>query len=121
MLAATAVAGAVGSIAVGALTRPPAGLDGHLALLLHFMAALKAATALGALGLLSWRVRSPVATLSAVGYLAAFALMAVAPGLIWSLAHVAAGAVCFHVGLFAFLGLALRDDAVGPHLLSRRR
>ena len=121
LLVGVAVAGGVGGISIGALSHAPANYDGHLALLLQFMAALKAFTALGAAGLLTWRFRASIATGPALGYLAALAFMAVAPGLIWSLAHVAMGAICFHAGLFGFLILALRDDAVCSHLLSRRR
>ena len=119
LLTTVALAAAAGSIAIGALSRQPSGFDNHLALLLRFMAALKALTAMGALGLLTWRLRLPIRSATAIGYLAALAVMLVAPGLIWSPDHVAMSALCFHAGLFGVLGLALRDDAVGSRLSGR--
>ncbi len=120
-LYALALAAGAAGVAIGMRAGDASAIDGHLALLLRFMAALKALTAFGALGLLHWRLRAPIATAPALGYLAALAPMMLAPGLIWSLAHVAPGAICFHAGLFGFLILALRDDAVGRGRLARRR
>ncbi len=104
---------ALSGLAGFALAVPNVEIEPRLALLLRFMAAVKAATVLAALGLTCWRLRSPVATSAALGYVAALAAMAAAPGLIWSLNHVALGAACFHVGLFGFLVCALRDDGIG--------
>ena len=120
LLVVVATVGGAGAIALATLVREPNGYEGHLALLLRFMAALKALTALGAFALLRWRFRAPITAGTALGYLAAFAPMTVAPGLIWSLAHVTMGALCFHAGLVAMLALALRDDGVGSRLPGRR-
>ena len=84
--------------------------DPELAMLLRFMAVMKAAMALAALALMAWRLGSPMKPGLAAAGIAAVALMAVASGLIWSLDHVALGAVLFHVGLFAALYVAWRDD-----------
>ena len=100
-------------LAAFALAGRDAGeFEPRLALLLRFMAALKAVAVLAALGLTCWRLRTPIATPMRLGYLAALASMAAAPGLIWSLAHIALGAACFHAGLFGFLVCALRDDGI---------
>ena len=58
------------------------------------MAALKAWTVVGAVPLLTWRLRMPIGSGGLGAYLAGLALMAAAPALIWSLAHVALGASC---------------------------
>ena len=106
------VAGASGGAAFALTASDVGAFEPRLALLLRFMAALKAAAVLGAIGLTSWRLHRPVTPGTQFGYLAALAAMAAAPGLIWSLTHVAAGAVLFHAGLFGFLICALRDDAL---------
>ena len=95
-----------------------AAFESALVVLLRFMAACKAAVALGAAALLVWRVRRPLAMPFFACYLAATALMALAPGLIWSLGPIAPGALVFHAGLLAFLVLAARDDGLEPR---RRR
>ncbi len=99
-------------LAACALPAAAAGVDPQLALLLRFMAALKGAVVLGALGLACWRLRAPVTSATVFGYAAALAAMSTAPGLIWSLGHVAAGAASFHAGALGFAVVALRDDAL---------
>ena len=94
------------------------GMEWQLAFLLRFMAIVKGAMMLGALGLTQWRLRQPISDRLAVAYTLALAAMALAPGLIWSLAAIASGAAIFHAGLLVYLVLAWRDDAVS--LLPRR-
>ena len=88
------------------------GMQWQLVFLLHFMALVKGAMVLGALGLTQWRLRRPASDRLALGYGVALAAMALAPGLIWSLDAIALGAACFHAGLLLFLVLAWRDDVV---------
>ena len=87
-------------------------MEWQLVFLLRFMALVKGAMVLGALGLTQWRLRRAASDRLALGYAAALAAMAMAPGLIWSLAEIAPGAACFHAGLLLFLLLAWRDDAI---------
>ena len=87
-------------------------MEWQLVFLLRFMALVKAAMVLGALGLTQWRLRRPASDRLALGYGAALAAMALAPGLIWSLAAIAPGAACFHAGLILFLVLAWRDEVI---------
>ena len=89
-----------------------AGFEGALVLLLRFMALCKAAGVLGAAALVAWRLGRPLGTPAFALYVAALALMAAAPGLIWFLGLIAPGALVFHAGLLAFLLLAARDDGV---------
>ena len=89
-------------------------MEWQLVFLLRFMALMKGAMVLGALGLTRWRLRRPASDRLAIGYAAALAAMAMAPGLIWSLAAIAPGAACFHAGLLLFLLLAWRDDGALP-------
>lgn len=95
------------------------GFEDKLVLLLRFMAVMKALMVAGAVALTHWRLRAPVSERIALGYVAALGLMAAAPGLIWSLGHIAAGAALFHAGLFAFLVIAWREDAIS-HVLAGR-
>lgn len=114
--AIVAGAGVVAFLAGAALGRAHAadasGFESTLVLLLRFMAACKAAGVVGAAALLAWRLRQPLGTVAFVGYVTALALMAAAPGMIWSLGLIAPGALVFHAGLLTFLVLAARDDGV---------
>lgn len=112
--------GAASGLVLGLTGPANAAPDGSLAVLLRFMAALKGAGAIGAAGLLHWRLRMPIAPRALGGYLAALAAMALAPGLIASLHHVVAGALVFHGGLFGFLAFALADEALASRLRARR-
>lgn len=84
-------------------------MEWQLALLLRFMAVVKMAMVAGALGVAHWRLRDPGSAGTVLGLVAATALMAVAPGLIWSCRHIILGASCFHLGLLAYLVIAWRD------------
>lgn len=120
LLLALLAGGATVGVAAGAASHPAALPEPTLVLLLRFMAALKGLTMLAAAGLALWRLCRPAGASAVAGYGAGLALMAVAPGLVWSLAHVAAGAACFHGGLLVFAVTAARDDALVPSLLRRR-
>ncbi len=99
-----------------------AGWDAQLVTLLRFMAALKFAGVVAGAALVLWRAGTPMIPRTAGAYAAALATMALAPGLIWSLAHVALAAGLFHAGLLTFLVLAWRDtDGLEVALRSRRR
>ena len=113
------VAGASGATTFVVTASDVAAFEPRLALLLRFMAVLKAAAVLAATGLTCWRLGRPILQGMRLGYLAALAAMAAGPALIWSLTHVAAGAVLFHAGLFGFLLCALRDDALPLRRASR--
>ena len=112
LYAAVGTAGVAGYLAGRWASAETGGMEWQLVLLLRFMAAVKGAMVLGALGLTQWRLRRPISNGLAAGYGLALAAMAAAPGLIWSLAEIAPGAACFHAGLLAYLVLAWRDDAV---------
>lgn len=106
---------AVGGLLVGrAVSGDIGGYEDKLVLLLRFMAAMKTAGVVAAALLVHWRLSRPIAPRLALGYGAALVLMAAAPGLIWSLAHVGLAAGLFHAGLLAFLVLAWRDDGALP-------
>lgn len=85
--------------------------DAELAVLLRFMAVIKAAMALGAAALVGWRLAWPVRNAIGFGYIAATAATAFGSGLIWQLGHVGAGAALVHGGLAALAGLAWIDRA----------
>jgi hypothetical protein len=99
------VAGSPGETATAVLQAGP-----DLALLLRFMACIKALFAVALVLLAAWRFAYPVGSAAALGYTGATALMCAAPGLIWTMSHVAAGALVFHAGLLLFLGTAWRDS-----------
>jgi hypothetical protein len=106
VLAAALIGGAV----VGLMTGGGAA-DPELALLLRFMAVVKAGMAVGAAAAVAWRMRQPVRFVPAMAYVAAISSMAAGAGLIWQLGHVAAGAVLVHGGLVALAVSAWVDRA----------
>jgi hypothetical protein len=112
LLTLAALAAAAGLLATG-----PALVDPELVMLLRFMAVLKAAMAIGALVLVAWRLRRPAGPALAASGIASVAFMAAGAGLIWSLGHVALGAVLFHAGLFTLLVAAWRDGLPWPRRL----
>lgn len=112
LYAAVGGAGLAGVVVGRWLEAGTGDMEWQLVLLLRFMAVVKGAMALGALALVQWRLRRPASAPLALGYAAALMPMALAPGLIWSLAAIAPGAACFHAGFLLFLVLAWRDDAV---------
>ncbi len=108
---ALAVLAAFAGFAAGAAWAAPAptGMEADLGRLLRLMAVLKVAMAAGAAWLVDWRLRAPITPRLAVGYPMSVALMAAAPGLIWHLVPVIAGALVFHAGLVLILLLAYVD------------
>ena len=96
----------------------------ELARLLRAMAGLKMLMAGGAAAGMLWRLGSQVSPAWLAAYLACCAAMAAAPGLIWNMAHVGAGALLLHGGLLASLVLLWRDPATRDRLsdvIARRR
>ena len=115
LFTAFAVASAAGLLVGHAAPGDGSGFEPNLILLLRFMAAMKFAGVVGAVALVAWRLSRPAHRGVALCYVGAVTTMALAPGLIWSLAHVGLAAGLFHVGLLGFLMLAWRDEgALGP-------
>lgn len=102
-----------------------AAADPELTRMLRGMAALKAGLALGAVCLVAWRLGYPASARLAAGLIAAAALMAAGPVLIWHVAPVAAAALLFHAGMGLLLVLCLTDRSGAQELYaaatSRRR
>ncbi len=109
----------VGAAAFG-LTTGGGTVDPELALLLRFMAAVKAAMAAAAAFLVAWRMNEPVRPAPALGYVVAVSSMAAGAGLIWQLGHVAAGAAMVHGGLVAIGALAWIDRVGWVQAISAR-
>ncbi len=86
-------------------------VDPELAMLLRFMAIVKAAMVIAAAVSVAWRLNGPVQPAAALAYVAAITSMAAGAGLIWQLEHVAAGAVMVHGGLAALAVVAWMDRA----------
>jgi hypothetical protein len=91
--------------------------DPELAMLLRFMAGVKAAIALAVLGITAWRLGHPATPAVALLYLAAVSLMCAAPGMIWQLAYVGVGAGLFHAGLLLLLGALVADRGEATQLV----
>lgn len=106
---AAVTAFAVGQDAASAQAVQAAGPE--LTRVLRFMAAVKAILALAASWLAWWRLGYPATPRLAVACIAACALMAAGPGLIWSMEHAALGAVMVHAGLLLMLILGWADRA----------
>lgn len=102
---------AVLSAAALALATQAGPHDPELALLLRFMAVVKAAMAAGAAVLVGWRLGGAVRPVIGLGYVAGVSGMAAGAGLIWQLGHIGAGALLVHGGLAALAGLAWLDRA----------
>jgi hypothetical protein len=120
LLALVAAAAVAGFVATGADTTSAAVSDSgaDLTRLLRAMAAIKMAMAACAAASVLWRLGSPISAKWVAGYALACAAMAAGPGLIWDMAHVAAGAALLHAGLLATIVLLWRDPAVGARLAS---
>ena len=119
------VAAVAGAGVAGFLARGGDGAGSDLVLLMRFMAGVKAAMALGAVALVWWRMGAPVGRGTAAAYVAASALMAAGPGLIWDMRHVGLGAMAVHGGLSALLVVGWLDRAgwngvLGEALAQRR-
>lgn len=93
--------------------------DPELTSLLAAMGVLKLAMAAAVAGAVTWRLGAPAGTGLMALYAGLGIAMALAPGLIFAMTHVALGASLLHVGLFGTLVVLWRDRAVGD-ALSRR-
>jgi hypothetical protein len=85
-----------------------AAADPELARLLRAMALIKASMAAAAAWLADRLLRCPLGPGLAAALVAAVALMAAAPVLMWHVAHVGTGALLFHAGMIALLVLGWR-------------
>ena len=126
LVAATGLAALAGFLVTSpdAAAAAVANAGPELTRLLRAMAGLKMLMAGGAAAGVLWRLGSRVAPGWLVAYLACCAAMAAAPGLIWSMAHVGAGALLLHGGLLASLVLLWRDPVTRDRLsdaIARRR
>ena len=99
-----------------ATSRAVANAGTDLTRLLRFMAVIKGAMALGAVGALFWRLGSDVSLGRFVAYGACCAGMVAGPGLIWGMVHVGLGALLLHGGLIVLLVLLWRDPVVPVRL-----
>jgi hypothetical protein len=122
--AAAAVAGLLGASPAATLAAVgQAGAD--LVMLLRFMAAMKALTAVALLVVVVWRLGMPAPAWLTVAYGVAAVLMSAAPGMIFQMVHVATGAVLFHAGLLTLLVAAWADrggrSLVAARVMARRR
>ncbi len=117
-VAVLAVAAAL-LVADPAATARDIAVDPALARLLRAMAGLKAAMATACVGVMLWRLGSPVGPARLAGYGLATAAMAAGPALIWNLTEPGWGAALLHGGLLAALLLLWRDPVVGARLQAR--
>jgi hypothetical protein len=83
---------------------------------LRFMAAIKMVIAIAGLAAVLWRLGSAISLPWFAAYAVTCASMAIGPGLIWSMSHVALGALLLHGGLFGTIILLWRDPSVGARL-----
>jgi hypothetical protein len=116
LLLCVAAALAAAFLATGGESDAVAQAGPDLTRLLRAMAAIKALAAAAAIAAVLWRLGSPATLPWLAGYALAGAAMAAGPLLVWSLAHVALGALLLHGGLLATLLLLWRDPAVAARL-----
>ncbi len=90
--------------------------DPDLARLLRAMAGLKALMAAAAVGVMMWRLASPIGPVRLALYAVSTAAMTAGPALIWNLVNIGFGAALLHGGLLAAVMLLWRDPAVGARL-----
>jgi len=111
-----ALAMAASGVAGFAVAGHPEAADPALTRLLRAMAGIKLLIAAGAAAALYWRLASPVGPWRLTGYVLSGAAMAAGPGLIWNMAHIAAGAALLHGGLAATILLLWRDPGMAARL-----
>jgi len=123
LLAAVMVGAAMGFAVTSAPAASQAVSDAgaELTRLLRAMALIKVVLAAGVVWLIAWRLRFPVNPLLAAGYIAGAAVMAIGPGLIWDMAHVALGALLLHGAGALLLVLFWRDPGSPAMTWSARR
>lgn len=83
---------------------------------LRFLAAIKGAIAIAGLATVLWRLGAAISLPWFAAYAVTCAAMASGPGLIWSMSHIALGALLLHGGLFGTMILLWRDPAIGARL-----
>ncbi|MEP7065062.1 MAG: hypothetical protein ABI889_03415 [Gemmatimonadota bacterium] len=107
---------AIAATAVVLVAHPSAPVDADLARLLRLMATLKIAMLAGALAVLEWRMRRPLRTSLALGYVALSWIAAGAVTSLWMLASIGASAVVLHVAgaVLVILACADRDFIPAP-------
>jgi hypothetical protein len=120
LIIAVSVAG--GLLVSGGQAAGPAA-DPELALVLRFMAALKALMAAAMASAILWRLQEPVSLPRFAFYGLASAAMSAGPGLIWTTAAIGWGAMLLHGGLVGAAVLLWRDPVIAQRLaaLVRRR
>lgn len=110
--------------AVAGVLWAPAGAellrsDAELAMLLRFMAVVKAMIAVALLGLTTWRLGHPLPIWLGLLYSSGCALMMAAPGVIWHLTAVGSGAALFHGGVLLWLAALAADHDTARTLVQR--
>jgi hypothetical protein len=83
--------------------------DPDLSHLLRGMAVIKAALAVLAIAVLSWRFARPIPPATAVAYVIGAWLMAAASMIVWRLSFIGVGALAFHTGELTLLIVAWRE------------
>ena len=119
LVLAMAAAAALGGLLItdGATAAQAAARAGEgLTRLLRAMAAIKALMAAGVLAGVLWRLETPVGPPRLIAYALSCAAMAAGPGLIWSMAHLGAGAMLLHLGLISALVMLWRDPEAARRL-----
>jgi hypothetical protein len=110
------------ALTLGAAAEQAARTAGpELTRLLRMMAVLKCLLGAGALFLVSLRFRFPIARPLAAAYIAAGAVMAAGPGVIWNMAHIWLGTALLHGGLAALFCLGWADGGTRWRRLPARR
>ena len=90
--------------------------DPDLGRLLRGMALIKAVIALAAVVAVTWRLGWPASNRATGAYVLGAWLVTGSSMLIWQLSFIPAAAIAFHVGAFAIVIAAWRDDKVGQRL-----
>jgi hypothetical protein len=126
LLAIVAIAAVAGFLVTSPATACQAVAEAgpDLTRLLRAMAGIKAMAAIGVVGVLYWRLASPVSRARLATYALAACAMAAGPGLIWGMVHVGLGALLLHGGLFIGVVVLWRDPAMAARLsaeIARRR
>lgn len=110
--------------AAAGLLLAPAGAellrsDAELAMLLRFMAVVKAVIAIAVLGITTWRLGHPMPIWLGLLYSSGCALMMAGPGVIWHLTAVGSGAALFHGGVLLWLAALAADHDTARTLVQR--
>jgi hypothetical protein len=109
LLTGVVVFAVFGGLAAGVALAPEARYEPEFVMLIRFMAVMKAAIIVACVALIAWRLKGDIAPSLAAAYIAAVGLMAIAPGLIWSLAALPVASAFFYAGLLVGLALAAAD------------